>query len=209
MYAMCTGFNFVLQLDPPLRRRNKTEAYIVVQFGEEDPIPDAELNTDGEGIAERLGDLTTTYEDKETGETRNAPAHILLGKILTKLAKKKVVAPDTFNTTYEENCVGCHAEGQQGYLYPLERALIYVHKPTIHIRYDDIISVEMLRANQYSAVQVSDAMVTDSSVWTEILDIEWGGSANIPLVVCMLSLFLQQPPDACCFRHAYANVAFL
>jgi len=85
---------------------------------------------------------------------------------LAKMTKKKVVAPDTFNTTYEENCVGCHAEGQQGYLYPLERALIYVHKPTIHIRYDDIVSAEMLRANQFSAVQSFD------------LDVEMKGSGG-------------------------------
>lgn len=153
------GYNFVLKLDPPLRRRNKTEAYIVVQFGDEDPIPDAEINTEGEGIADMLGDLSTTFEDKETGETRNSPAHLLLGKILTKMTGKKVAAPDTFSTTFEEQCVGCHAEGQQGYLYPLERALIYVHKPTIHIRYDDIVTAELLRANQFSAVQSFDLEV--------------------------------------------------
>eukprot|EP00729_Bicosta_minor_P003031 gene3032-15421_t len=150
------GYNFVLKLDPPLRRRNKTEAYIVVQFGDEDPIPDAEINTEGEGIADMLGDLSTTFEDKETGETRNSPAHLLLGKILTKMTGKKVAAPDTFSTTFEEQCVGSHVESQQGYLYPLERALIYVHKPTIHIRYDDIVTAELLRANQFSAVQSFD-----------------------------------------------------
>lgn len=41
--------------------------------------------------------------------------------------------------------IGCSFKAAAGYLYPLERGFIYVHKPPIHIRFEEINSVNFAR----------------------------------------------------------------
>lgn len=42
--------------------------------------------------------------------------------------------------------IGCSFKATAGYLYPLERGFIYVHKPPIHIRFEEIVSVNFARS---------------------------------------------------------------
>lgn len=42
--------------------------------------------------------------------------------------------------------VGCSFKAAAGYLYPLERGFIYVHKPPLHIRFEEIASVNFARS---------------------------------------------------------------
>merc|ERR1712137_449738 len=41
--------------------------------------------------------------------------------------------------------IGCSYKAAAGHLYPLERGFIYVHKPPIHIRFEEIASVNFAR----------------------------------------------------------------
>lgn len=42
--------------------------------------------------------------------------------------------------------IGCSYKAAAGHLYPLEKGFIYVHKPPIHIRFEEIISVNFARS---------------------------------------------------------------
>jgi len=42
--------------------------------------------------------------------------------------------------------IGCSYKAAAGYLYPLERGFIYVHKPPVHIRFEEITSVNFARS---------------------------------------------------------------
>lgn len=42
--------------------------------------------------------------------------------------------------------VGCSYKAAAGHLYPLERGFIFVHKPPIHIRFEELISVNFARS---------------------------------------------------------------
>lgn len=42
--------------------------------------------------------------------------------------------------------IGCSFKAAAGYLYPLERGFIYVHKPPVHIRFEEIASVNFARS---------------------------------------------------------------
>lgn len=42
--------------------------------------------------------------------------------------------------------IGCSYKATAGYLYPLERGFIYVHKPPMHIRFEEIASVNFARS---------------------------------------------------------------
>lgn len=42
--------------------------------------------------------------------------------------------------------IGCSYKATAGLLYPLEKGFIYVHKPPIHIRFEEITSVNFARS---------------------------------------------------------------
>jgi len=41
--------------------------------------------------------------------------------------------------------VVCSYKASNGFLYPLERGFIYVHKPPVHIRFDEVACVNFAR----------------------------------------------------------------
>ncbi|XP_043541045.1 FACT complex subunit SSRP1-like [Chiloscyllium plagiosum] len=43
------------------------------------------------------------------------------------------------------HCITCSYKASSGLLYPLERGFIYVHKPPVHIRFDEISHVNFAR----------------------------------------------------------------
>lgn len=42
-------------------------------------------------------------------------------------------------------CITCSYKASSGLLYPLERGFIYVHKPPVHLRFEEISSVNFAR----------------------------------------------------------------
>jgi structure-specific recognition protein 1 len=42
--------------------------------------------------------------------------------------------------------IGCSYKAATGFLYPLERGFIFVHKPPMHIRFDEISNVNFARS---------------------------------------------------------------
>lgn len=42
--------------------------------------------------------------------------------------------------------MGCSFKAAAGYLYPLERGFMYIHKPPIHIRFEEVASVNFARS---------------------------------------------------------------
>ena len=43
--------------------------------------------------------------------------------------------------------VSCSYKAATGFLYPLERGFIFVHKPPIHIRFDEVANVNFARSS--------------------------------------------------------------
>nr|CAG4646112.1 EOG090X02Z1 [Macrothrix elegans] len=61
------------------------------------------------------------------------------------MVNRKVTIPGSFSGHSGTPAVGCSYKAAAGYLYPLERGFIYVHKPPIHLRFDEIASVNFAR----------------------------------------------------------------
>ena len=43
--------------------------------------------------------------------------------------------------------IACSYKAATGFLYPLERGFIFVHKPPVHIRFDEVASVNFARSS--------------------------------------------------------------
>ena len=69
----------------------------------------------------------------------------LVAKTFKVITKKKVFIPGKFANANQQACVKCALRANEGHLYPLEKQFIFIHKPAVLIRFDEIESVEFQR----------------------------------------------------------------
>lgn len=128
---------FVLSLDPPIKQGQTRYHYLVFLFGNEEDTS-IELPFTEEELKEK-------YENKLTKEL-SGPVYEVLGKIMKVLVNRKLTGPGSFVGHSQTPAIGCSYKAAAGYLYPLERGFIYVHKPSIHIRFEEIAAVNFARS---------------------------------------------------------------
>lgn len=127
---------FVVSLDPPIKQGQTRYHFLVLLFGMEE-----ETSIDLPFTEKELKDK---YDDKLTKEL-SGPVYEVLGKIMKVIINRKLTGPGTFLGHSGTPAVGCSFKAAAGYLYPLERGFIYVHKPPMHIRFEEISCVNFAR----------------------------------------------------------------
>ncbi|XP_014232855.1 FACT complex subunit Ssrp1 [Trichogramma pretiosum] len=127
---------FVVSLDPPIKQGQTRYHYLVILFNQEEETSIELPFTEKE--------LSEKYEDKLTKEI-SGPTYEVLGKVMKVIINRKLTGPGSFVGHSGTPAIGCSFKAAAGYLYPLERGFIYVHKPPIHIRFDEIASVNFAR----------------------------------------------------------------
>lgn len=127
---------FVVSLDPPIKQGQTRYHFLVLLFGMEEETSIELPFTEKE--------LKDKYEDKLSKEL-SGPVYEVLGKIMKVIINRKLTGPGTFLGHSGTPAVGCSFKAAAGYLYPLERGFIYVHKPPMHIRFEEIACVNFAR----------------------------------------------------------------
>lgn len=127
---------FVVSLDPPIKQGQTRYHFLVLLFGMEEETSIELPFTEKE--------LKEKYEDKLSKEL-SGPVYEVLGKIMKVIINRKLTGPGTFLGHSGTPAVGCSFKAAAGYLYPLERGFIYVHKPPMHIRFEEIACVNFAR----------------------------------------------------------------
>lgn len=127
---------FVVSLDPPIKQGQTRYHYLVLLFSQEEETSIELPFTEKE--------LKEKYEDKLTKEL-TGPTYEVLGKVMKVIINRKITGPGHFLGHTKTPAIGCSFKAAAGYLYPLERGFIYVHKPPIHIRFEEIASVNFAR----------------------------------------------------------------
>lgn len=128
---------FVLSLDPPIKQGQTRYHYLVLLFA-----PDEETTIELPFTEEELRDK---YEGKLEKEL-SGPVYEVMGKVMKVLIGRKITGPGNFIGHSGTAAVGCSFKAAAGYLYPLERGFIYIHKPPLHIRFEEISSVNFARS---------------------------------------------------------------
>uniref|UniRef100_A0A8W7P6U7 FACT complex subunit SSRP1 n=1 Tax=Anopheles coluzzii TaxID=1518534 RepID=A0A8W7P6U7_ANOCL len=128
---------FVISLDPPIKQ-GQTRYHFLVTLFQMDEETNIELPFTEEELKEK-------YEDKLTKEL-SGPVYEVLGKIMKVIINRKLTGPGTFIGHSGTPAIGCSFKAAAGYLYPLERGFIYVHKPPVHIRFEEISTVNFARS---------------------------------------------------------------
>ncbi|XP_012539492.1 FACT complex subunit Ssrp1 [Monomorium pharaonis] len=127
---------FVVSLDPPIKQGQTRYHYLVLLFNQEEETSIELPFTEKE--------LKDKYEDKLTKEL-SGPTYEVLAKVMKVIINRKLTGPGQFTGHTGTPAISCSFKAAAGYLYPLERGFIYVHKPPIHIRFEEIASVNFAR----------------------------------------------------------------
>ncbi|XP_033246730.1 FACT complex subunit Ssrp1 [Drosophila miranda] len=127
---------FVLSLDPPIKQGQTRYHYLVLLFA-----PDEETTIE---LPFSVAELRDKYEGKLEKEL-SGPVYEVMGQVMKVLIGRKITGPGNFIGHSGTAAVGCSFKAAAGYLYPLERGFIYIHKPPLHIRFEEISSVNFAR----------------------------------------------------------------
>lgn len=127
---------FVVSMDPPIKQGQTRYPFLIIQFGKDDEI-DVKLNLSEEELKEK-------YEGKITQEMEG-PIYEIVSRLMKAVVGRRITVPGTFRGHAGISCITCSYRAGSGMLYPLERGFIFVHKPPVHIRFDEISSVNFAR----------------------------------------------------------------
>jgi len=126
---------FVIALDRPIRQGQQVYQYLVMQTPKESS--ELSINLDEETLKrEYNGELQPVMR----GSLSN-----LIAKAFKVVTGKRVFIPGKFANSHQQACVKCAYRAYEGHLYPLEKQLIFIHKPPILIRFENIESIEFQR----------------------------------------------------------------
>ena len=96
-----------------------------------------------------LFDCSEELESKFDGKLQkemSGPEFELVSRVFKAVTTRKITVPGTFKSNSGAQAIGCSYKAATGFLYPLERGFIFVHKPPMHIRFDEISNVNFARS---------------------------------------------------------------
>lgn len=146
---------FVIALTTPIKQGQTYYPFIVLQFHKETKEHvKANLSTE---------QLKQSFDGKLEAEI-DGLLHDVLSKLFATMIKIKIIVPSDFKSAKEAPAIRCSVRAFEGHLYPLEKALLFVNKPVVHIRLTDIQYVEFARVSQ-TATQTNRSF--DLNVYTK------------------------------------------
>ncbi|UKK02445.2 structure-specific recognition protein 1 [Theileria orientalis] len=140
--------NFILGLSQPMRQGQTRYSYIVMQF-EADHETKVDLNLQENDMKQFKLDKTLE------GKTYN-----VISRLFGSLVNRSIVVPGDFKSEKGDSAISCTYKATSGHLFPLNRSFLFIVKPVIFIRFEDIVSVEFSRTgvvtqNRFFAILVS------------------------------------------------------
>mmetsp|Transcript_147490 Transcript_147490/g.358004 ORF Transcript_147490/g.358004 Transcript_147490/m.358004 type:complete len:391 (-) Transcript_147490:54-1226(-) len=135
---------FVIGLEEPIRMGAQHHNYLVLQIANEE----ASLKVN-----------ITPEEAKEEGIKLKEEMKGSLSKVVAKVFKgltgKPVYINGAFKSAGGHAAIRCAINSNEGFLYPLDKSFVFVHKPALYIPFHDIVGVEFLRVEQAHGVGAS------------------------------------------------------
>ncbi|MFH4974322.1 hypothetical protein AB6A40_001031 [Gnathostoma spinigerum] len=129
---------FVISLNPPIRQGQTRYHFLVLEFSKEEEV-DLDL-----GLTEQQ--LKELYGGK-LAKKLSGTVFEVVSKIFRVMVDMKITVPGGFIGHSGTPAVMCAHKGAAGFLYPLEKGFVYVYKPPMYIRFEEISSVNFARSD--------------------------------------------------------------
>jgi len=132
--------HFAVNLDPPIKQGQTRYHFLVFNFKMEDE-EEIELPYTDEEVKEKF--------DGKLEREISGPTYEVISSIVSAVVDKKVTTAGKKGSFVAYNgtpALTCSHKAASGFIYPLERGLIFIYKPPIYLRYDEIKSVSFERS---------------------------------------------------------------
>jgi len=128
---------FCVNLDPPIKQGQTRYHYLVFSFMQEDET-DLELPFTEEELKEK-------YEGKLEKEMKG-PTFEIVSKLMKAMVNRKITVPGSFMGHSGTPAISCSYKAASGFIYPLERGFMFVYKPPIFVKFEDVQAVNFARS---------------------------------------------------------------
>ncbi|RPB27707.1 SSrecog-domain-containing protein [Terfezia boudieri ATCC MYA-4762] len=143
----------VIGLEPPLRQGQTRYPFLVMQFKKEEDM-EFDLNITEEVLKQKYdGRLQMHYE---------SAAHQVVSSIFKGLTGKRITQPSRdFSSHHQQSGVKCSNKANEGHLFFLDKAFLFVPKPAVYMSFDNVQHVTLSRVGgSVSASRTFDMTVT-------------------------------------------------
>nr|XP_040030473.1 FACT complex subunit SSRP1a isoform X1 [Gasterosteus aculeatus aculeatus]XP_040030474.1 FACT complex subunit SSRP1a isoform X1 [Gasterosteus aculeatus aculeatus] len=127
---------FVISLDPPIKQGQTRYHFLILLFSKEEDLT-LTLNMSEDDVERR-------FEGK-LSKNMSGSLYEMVSRVMKALVNRKITVPGNFQGHSGAQCITCSYKASSGLLYPLERGFIYVHKPPVHLRFEEISCVNFAR----------------------------------------------------------------
>uniref|UniRef100_A0A915Q3S6 FACT complex subunit SSRP1 n=1 Tax=Setaria digitata TaxID=48799 RepID=A0A915Q3S6_9BILA len=129
---------FVISLNPPIRQGQTRYHFLVLEFSKDEEV-DLDLGLTTEQLKEQ-------YKGK-LEKRMSGTVFEVVSKIFRVMVDMKITVPGSFVGHSGTPAVMCAHKQASGFLYPLEKGFVYVHKPPMYIRFEEISCVNFARSD--------------------------------------------------------------
>ncbi|CAD8068951.1 unnamed protein product [Paramecium primaurelia] len=130
------NLSFVIGLEHPFKQGQTTYNFLVMQFKKE-----VENEIKLKYSRQKLDEIGW----KGIKEEYSGPLYDIVCEVLSEITGIKVVSPKNFKSKNGLFCLRCSVGPHSGFLFPLEKSLIYLQKPVLHIKHEEIKEVVFQR----------------------------------------------------------------
>ena len=153
-------YAFIVALDRPIRQGQQRYPHLVWQL----------KKTEAEIMVKLTEEQITSKYGANCGlkPELSGALYQLVARVFKVLSGKKVFTTGKFRSSDGRHAVSCSVKASTGQLYPLERSLAFIHKPTLIIKFEDISAVEFERFTGYgqsSATKNFDLKISTRGVY--------------------------------------------
>ncbi|TRZ00765.1 hypothetical protein DNTS_004480 [Danionella cerebrum] len=127
---------FVISLDPPIKQGQTRYHFLILLFSKDEDMS-LTLSMSEDEVEKR-------FEGK-LSKNMSGPLYETVSRVMKALVNRKITVPGNFKGHSGSQCITCAYKASSGLLYPLERGFIYVHKPPVHLRFEEISCVNFAR----------------------------------------------------------------
>ena len=144
---------FALHLKAPLIQGNTKYPFLIFQ------IPSDEERNINLNIPEKDIELKKSFENVQNNNSMEGKLLDIIAKLFNILIKIGVIIPSKNFSFNSGPYIKCSYKVNEGVLYPLEKCILFIHKPVLYILHKDIKQINFARLHESAGQQRTFDMI--------------------------------------------------